>query len=532
MSNANAEPPPEQETAGAGAPSYSEDAEQAVLSAMLMDPDAVVIAREIVDDRMFYQGRHQQIFRAMLALMDRGDVIDPITLSEELARSSSLDSIGVKDYIGFLTDIVPTAANVEHHAKIVLNAAKSRELLRCLAENAAALRKPGAVADDVAGRVRAALAALPASKPRLQVLSDREILARPSPTQNIEGVFLAASTAAIVGPPGSGKGLVIMDMLNRAARGMPYHGHTTKRGTAVYVAMERQQGLPGRQRAWIEYHGLYVSAPIFFIPQKFSLYEREGAQLLLDALEALPQPVRIVAIDTAAKAMLPGDENSTHDMGLLMENLQLVAASGPTLVAVHHLNAAETRERGNSSFRGDVDTLIMLKPKDGLIKLVCDKQNEMEQFRPISLSIRQAADSALVITPDLASGVISQVLTPGQSEILESLRTVALTSSGASATEWKEASGKPSATFYEGRKALLDKGYVAQLGIGTRPRYILEPSHFGSDTPDSGNTPDSLRTEHRTTTLRSYGGAYKAPVAGVSAPELSLEDRGEAWEPD
>ena len=110
-------------------PPYSEDAEQAVLSAMLMDPDAILRATEFLDDTMFYREGHRRIFRAMVGLSERGDVVDPLTLSEELARSGSLESSGGKDYIGFLVDAVPTAANVEYHAKIVREKALRRRLI-------------------------------------------------------------------------------------------------------------------------------------------------------------------------------------------------------------------------------------------------------------------------------------------------------------------------------------------------------------------------------------------------------------------
>ena len=90
-----------------------------MLSAMLMDPDAILRATEFIDDTMFYREGHRRIYRAMVSLSERGDVVDPLTLSEELARSGSLESSGGKDYIGFLVDAVPTAANIEYHAKIV-----------------------------------------------------------------------------------------------------------------------------------------------------------------------------------------------------------------------------------------------------------------------------------------------------------------------------------------------------------------------------------------------------------------------------
>ena len=111
-------------------PPYSEDAEQAVLAAMLIDQDAVMRAMEVVDDSMFYAERHRKLFRGMLTITERGSVVDPLTLADELQRRGDLEGAGGKDYIGFLVDAVPTSANVEYHAKIV----KEKALLRRLIE--------------------------------------------------------------------------------------------------------------------------------------------------------------------------------------------------------------------------------------------------------------------------------------------------------------------------------------------------------------------------------------------------------------
>ena len=116
-------------------PPYSEDAEQAVIAAMLMDQDAILRAAEHVDDTMFYREAHRRIFRAMVAISERGDVVDPLTLADELSRRGELDASGGKDYIGFLVDAVPTAANVEYHAKIV----REKALLRRLIETSTAI---------------------------------------------------------------------------------------------------------------------------------------------------------------------------------------------------------------------------------------------------------------------------------------------------------------------------------------------------------------------------------------------------------
>jgi replicative DNA helicase len=110
-------------------PPYSEDAEQAVIAAMLIDPDAILRAAEHLDDTMFYREAHRRIFRAMIALSERGDVVDALTLSEELARRGELEQSGGKDYLSLLIDAVPTAANIEYHARIVKEKALYRRLI-------------------------------------------------------------------------------------------------------------------------------------------------------------------------------------------------------------------------------------------------------------------------------------------------------------------------------------------------------------------------------------------------------------------
>ncbi|GLC27287.1 replicative DNA helicase [Roseisolibacter agri] len=122
-------PPPRVDPYRDRRPPYTEEAEQAVLGAMLLDQDAILRAGEHVDDTMFYREGHRRIFRAMLSISERGAVVDPLTLSDELARRGELEASGGKDYIAFLVDAVPTAANVEYHAKIVREKATLRRLI-------------------------------------------------------------------------------------------------------------------------------------------------------------------------------------------------------------------------------------------------------------------------------------------------------------------------------------------------------------------------------------------------------------------
>src|SRR4051812_41496664 len=116
------------EYAGRQAP-WSNEAEQAVLGAMMLDQDAALKAAEFLDDTMFYKESHRLLFRSMLSLTERGDVIDPVTLRDELSRRADLDRAGGMEYIAALIDVVPTSANIDYHAKIVRDKAVLRRLV-------------------------------------------------------------------------------------------------------------------------------------------------------------------------------------------------------------------------------------------------------------------------------------------------------------------------------------------------------------------------------------------------------------------
>ena len=96
---------------------------------MLMDQDAALKAAELLDDSMFYREAHRLIFRSMVALTERREVIDPVTLQEELLKRGDLERMGGLEYIGALIDTVPTAANIEYHARIVRDKALLRRLI-------------------------------------------------------------------------------------------------------------------------------------------------------------------------------------------------------------------------------------------------------------------------------------------------------------------------------------------------------------------------------------------------------------------
>lgn len=110
-------------------PPQAVEAEMAVLGAMMLDKDAIAQAIEIIDERCFYVTQNAKVFSAIVSLYDRNEAVDLITLTEELRKNGQLESIGGVAYLESLLSSVVTSANVEYHAKIVLEKATLRRLI-------------------------------------------------------------------------------------------------------------------------------------------------------------------------------------------------------------------------------------------------------------------------------------------------------------------------------------------------------------------------------------------------------------------
>jgi replicative DNA helicase len=110
-------------------PPQAVDVESQVLGAMLLEREAIPKVIEVLDEDAFHADYHRKIYQAILALFERSEPVDTITLSEELRRRGHLELVGGANYLVELTMKVTSAANVEYHAKIVLEKALMRGLI-------------------------------------------------------------------------------------------------------------------------------------------------------------------------------------------------------------------------------------------------------------------------------------------------------------------------------------------------------------------------------------------------------------------
>ena len=115
-------------------PPFSVEAERAVLGAILIDASAIGDVATILKSTDFYDPAHQAIFAARMDLYDRGQPGDFITLSDQLSRLEQLDRVGGQEYLAALVNAVPTAAHVEHYARVVERCAIMRRLIDAAGE--------------------------------------------------------------------------------------------------------------------------------------------------------------------------------------------------------------------------------------------------------------------------------------------------------------------------------------------------------------------------------------------------------------
>jgi replicative DNA helicase len=106
------------------------DAEESVLGAMIVSPNAIPIATEVVGGDDFYRETHRIIFRTIYDMYGRGQEVDAVTLSASLEQQGALEHIGGKSFIHTLIEIVPAAANVRQYAEIVRETSVLRQLIR------------------------------------------------------------------------------------------------------------------------------------------------------------------------------------------------------------------------------------------------------------------------------------------------------------------------------------------------------------------------------------------------------------------
>lgn len=115
-------------------PPQAIDLEEAVLGAIMIERDAIIVVLDILKPESFYLEAHQKIYKAIIDISIREKPIDILTVTEELKKKGELEVVGGAVYITKLTSRVASAAHLEFHARIVAQKFIQRELIRVSSE--------------------------------------------------------------------------------------------------------------------------------------------------------------------------------------------------------------------------------------------------------------------------------------------------------------------------------------------------------------------------------------------------------------
>jgi hypothetical protein len=310
-----------------------------------------------------------------------------------------------------------------------------------------------------------------------QLVPFEAMVTRQPPEWLVDDFLVAGSSAVIHSPPAVGKSFVALDLAACVASGMWWHGREVQQHRVLYIAAEGTGGLPLRVRAWKAHNHMPEVDEFDFLPGGLNLLDVQQASVLARVVHQ--QRYGLVVIDTAARVMVGGDENSAKDMGRFVAGVSRMQDAGAAVLVVHHPGKDVSKGmRGNSALKGALDTEIeAVASQEHALTLMCRKQKEAAEFLPIRLSLQVVriregegfATSCAVSTrsPDDVS----------RSEEVQELFLRSFRHTGATRSQLRdavqEALGVSQSRAYELVNDLVGSGVVVNQGTEPRPFYVL-----------------------------------------------------------
>ncbi|MDR3429599.1 helicase RepA family protein [Silvimonas sp.] len=221
----------------------------------------------------------------------------------------------------------------------------------------------------------------PAEKvPCYRLLSASDLADLPPLTWLIRNVLPTTGFGAIFGASGCGKTFMLLDLCHAIAAGRDWFGRRTKAVPVVYLGLEGEAGLKQRVQAWqIQNDGVAPEKRLLFITQPFDLLSPIYVNALAECLLSAGLNNGLLVIDTLNRAAPGADENTSTDMGRIIQACkELQQRIGGLVLLVHHTGKDSSKGlRGHSSLYASLDVVVeiavsgtlhtwtLMKNKDG-----------------------------------------------------------------------------------------------------------------------------------------------------------------------
>lgn len=250
-----------------------------------------------------------------------------------------------------------------------------------------------------------------------------------------KGWLSANGLSMVYGPSNAGKTFVVLDLAMHIAAGEPWRGCKVNPGPVLYIAAEGGSGVLNRLAAFkLEYPAM-AAAPFYLLPIGVDLHGPGDAKIIAHLLGDL-KPVLIV-VDTLARSIGDGDENTAKDAAMFVRNCDLIReATGGHVLIIHHTGKEEDRgARGSSALRAAVDTEILVGADH---RISSKKQRDMVApddlhfaLRSVTLGVDEDGDpvTSAVVDPAEKALRIRKPLT-GKNQVAMTALTEALDKQG------------------------------------------------------------------------------------------------------
>jgi hypothetical protein len=200
----------------------------------------------------------------------------------------------------------------------------------------------------------------------------------------VKGVLPETGVACIYGRPGAAKSFLALDLASKISDGKEWFGHRVTQCNVMYLCLEGQDGLVQRIQAYQKYHGEGSGGLVQIFTEPFSLLNPQHIKGLIKLVEKLNASgeyyIGAIMIDTLNAASHEADENSSADMGKILEAVKQISSALACLVILIHHSGKDTTKglRGHSSLLAAADVVIevtrdsdirqwtRVKAKDGL----------------------------------------------------------------------------------------------------------------------------------------------------------------------
>lgn len=258
---------------------------------------------------------------------------------------------------------------------------------------------------DLAPVVQLPSASAPPISDGFRLLTIKQLRDAPPPSWLIRDV-LPAGLAVLHAQPGQYKSFLALDWALSVAAGRPWLDHEPTPGWVVYIAAEGRSGIGQRVNAWLHHHQLDDVPRFRLLADTVNLTDVAQVARARAAISGLPEPPRLLVVDTLARSMPGADENSAQHVGQLIANVDSLRADQSAIVVHHDRKEGEGRTvgmRGSGALNGAADIAIQVqagKPA-GHIKIRCSKPpKDAPAWEPIRLVASPTLDSVVLLQAD------------------------------------------------------------------------------------------------------------------------------------